>query len=56
MEDNSFELYSWDWILIISIGVYLLILKGLELSRYSMIAGWAVSFTVAIGIQIITAK
>ena len=41
---------------IISIGVYLLILKGLELSRYSMIAGWAVSFTVAIGVQIITCK
>ena len=41
---------------IISIGVYLLIFKGVELSRYSMIAGWAVSFTVAIGVQIITCK
>ena len=41
---------------IISIGVYLSILRGVELLRYSMIAGWAVSFTVAIGIQIITCK
>ena len=40
----------------ISIGAYLLIVKSIQLSKYSMFICWAVSFIAMIAIQIVTCK